>query len=824
MADQLGTLLRRLRKRSGLTQEQLEARSGVSVRTIRRLETGRSSDHRLGTVNLLADALEAGPEDRQRLAATLAGSTTELAVSVPGTIPETFPESVRERAPAAEPAPDPAPAPISIPAQSSRPKENGTRTRLPIHSDLADAATELAKEIRRRWQREEEHRRVHDPFPLPVRWQDAPESLTDHSENIQRLPPGAISQEMDLSGDLGSVAEVYRRILSGRLVVLGRAGSGKSILTIRFVLDQLEAREPHDRVPVIFSLGSWDPTAIALRDWLIDLLVRDHPHLTRRAPDGSTLAAALVDADLVLPVLDGFDEIAEGLRSTALETLNATSLPLVLTSRRGEFAEAVEETGTPLVWAAGLELTDLTLDDLAAYLPRTARPVPRGDGGSGAVWNPVLARLRAGESGADTPLARVLSTPLMIILARTMYSGTPGRDPAELLDTERFPDENSLEEHLLAGFVPTVYRHRVAERSAVGRPERHRDPERAEHWLGYLAHHLARLDRDQQDLAWWRIGDSLRLSTRLLSVVVSSALCVAFAEWFVNLINLPFPIGEALLLGGSLGIAAGLAFGCVHAILARFGTAAFEPAHVRLRLPGAGTGIGHRPVRTFTARFGAVLLGGFVMGVGCASALALQRWLYYGIPLADDVVIKGTLINMLVLGLIFGAGAGLVFGLMAAFEAPLDVTSAATPVGLLVSNRATVARQVLVLVPMLTLAITLGGFLITDLLQGVLGTLNWRLSDGLAIGTVGGLGGACSYALSFTAWGRWLVLSRVWLPLTGKLPWDTVAFLDDAYRRGVLRQTGAVYQFRHIRLQHHLARSYRERQSKYAPARFGPGA
>ncbi|MGW1411196.1 helix-turn-helix domain-containing protein [Streptomyces sp. NPDC002403] len=824
MADQLGTLLRRLRNRSGLTQEQLEARSGVSVRTIRRLENGRSGDHRLGTVNLLADALGAGPEDRQRLAATLAksqaGSADAPAAPDPGPAHGPRPGSVPESAPAA------------IPAQNSGPnsgKNSGAGARpaplpLPVHSELAGAAVELAREIRRRWQREEEHRRVHDPFPLPVRWQDAPESLTDHSENIQRLPPGAAPDRMDLSGDLGSVAEVYRRIGSGRLVVLGRAGSGKSILTIRFVLDQLEAREPHDRVPVIFGIGSWDPSAVALRDWLIDRLVRDHPHLTRRAPDGSTLAAALVDADLVLPVLDGFDEIAEGLRSTALEVLNSISLPLVLTSRRGEFAEAVQRTHAPLVWAAGLELVDLTLDDLCAYLPRTSRPVPRGDGGNAAVWTPVLDRLRAGESGASTPLARVLSTPLMIILARTMYSEAPDRNPAELLDAERFPDENSLEEHLLAGFVPTVYRRRVAERNTVGRRERNRDPERAERWLGYLAHHLARLDREQQDLAWWRIGDSLRLSTRLLSVVVSSALCVALAEWFVNVINLPFPVGEALLLGGSMGAVAGLAFGCVHAILARFGTTAFEPAHVRLRLPGAGTGVGRRPVRTFVARFGAVLLGGFVMGVGCACALALQRRLYYGIPLANELVIKGTLINMLVLGLIFGAGAGVVFGIMAALEAPLDITSAATPAGLLAANRATVLRQVLVLVPMLTLAIAVGGHLITGLLDGILGTLVWNVADGLVIGAVGGIGGTCSYALSFTAWGRWLVLSRVWLPLTGKLPWDTLAFLDDAYRRGVLRQTGAVYQFRHIRLQHHLARSYREHQSRYVPASFGPGA
>ncbi|MGW2088173.1 helix-turn-helix domain-containing protein [Streptomyces sp. NPDC001880] len=829
MADQLGTLLRRLRNRSGLTQEQLEARSGVSVRTIRRLENGRSSDHRLGTVNLLADALEAGPEDRKLLAATLAKPKAEPAGEPePVSVPESAPASVPESAPA------PLPAQNSVqnygqvtgrtPGQHSGPKIRPTPVGSPVHGELFTAATELAREIRRRWQREEEHRRVHDPFPLPVRWQDAPESLTDHSENIQRLPPGATPDPMDLSGDLGSVAEVYRRIGSGRLVVLGRAGSGKSILTIRFVLDQLEAREPHDRVPVVFSIGSWDPTAVALRDWLIDRLVRDHPHLTRRAPDGSTLAAALVDADLVLPVLDGFDEIAEGLRSTALEVLNTTSLPLVLTSRRGEYTEAVQEAGAPLVWAAGLELTDLTLDDLAAYLPRTARPVPRGDGGSAAVWTPLLDRLRARESGAATPLASVLSTPLMIILARTMYSEAPDRNPAELLDVERFPDENSLEEHLLAGFVPTVYRRRVAERGATRRRERHRDPERAERWLGHLAHHLARLDGDRQDLAWWRIGDSLRLSTRLLSVAVSSALCVALAVWFVSLINLPFPVGEALMSGGSMGVVAGLAFGCVHAILVRFGSTAFEPAHVRLRLPGGGTGVGRRPVRTFVARFGAVLPGAFVMGAGCASALALQRWLYYGIPLANELVIKGTLINMLVLGLIFGAGAGLVFGITAVLEAPLDVASAATPAGLLAANRATVLRQVLVLVPMLTLAIAVGGHLITDLLDGILGPLVWNVEGGLVIGAVGGIGGTCSYALSFTAWGRWLVLSRVWLPLTGKLPWDTVAFLDDAYRRGVLRQTGAVYQFRHIRLQHHLARSYREHQSKYAPARFGPRA
>ncbi|WP_327065093.1 XRE family transcriptional regulator [Kitasatospora sp. NBC_01302] len=836
MTDQLGTLLRRLRHQSGLTQEQVAERSGVSVRTIRRLETGRSADHRLGTVNLLADALDVGPEDRQRLAATLTGTQQQDAVARAGSGAPSGAASAAVVPQAAAPEPA-APAPARVlPASGSAPASPSEHPAPapvppppPVHvpAALADTVQELAREIRRRWRREEEQRQVHDPFPLPVRWQPAPAGLTDRSENIQRLGPGAVPRQVDLSGDLRSVAEVYRRISSGRLVVLGRAGSGKSILTIRFVLDFIGAGAAPGRVPVVFSLGAWDPTTTSLRDWLIARLLRDHPHLARRSAAGSTLAAALVDADLVLPVLDGFDEIAEGLRCEALEALNATSLPLVLTSRRAEFAEAVQAARAPLVWAAGIELTDLAPDDLAGYLPRTVREVAHGAGpgagGRGALWEGVLAAVRAGDTPAGANLAEVLTTPLMVILARTMYSGTPDRDPAELLDATRFPTARSLEEHLLAGFVPAVYRRRVPEQAAATGPRRpHRwEPQRAQQWLGHLSHHLVRLDHDQQDLAWWRIGDSLRRSTRLLVVVLATTLCVTLADWLLSLLLTGLGIGEVLLQGILMGPVAGLAFGLVYAAMMLYGGGAvFEPAQVRWRLPGTRSGVGRRPLRTFAVRFRDGLLGGSVMGVGYACAISLERALSWGLPLSDPDVINGTLVNMLCFGLIFGLAAALVFGLTSALEAPVDVTSAATPVSLLAANRATVGRQVLVLAPLFALIVATGGRLVVVLLDGVLGHLTWRLSDGLLIGAVAGIGGAASYALAFTAWGQWALLSRVWLPLTGRLPWDTVAFLDDAYHRGVLRQTGAVYQFRHVRLQHHLARTFRQQQPHYRPASF----
>ena len=40
---------------------------------------------------------------------------------------------------------------------------------------------------------------------------------------------------------------------------------------------------------------------------------------------------------------------------------------------------------------------------------------------------------------------------------------------------------------------------------------------------------------------------------------------------------------------------------------------------------------------------------------------------------------------------------------------------------------------------------------------------------------------------------------------TSNMPWPVMAFLSDAHGRGVLRQAGGVYQFRHARLRDYLA-------------------
>jgi len=139
--------------------------------------------------------------------------------------------------------------------------------------------------------------------------------------------------------------------------------------------------------------------------------------------------------------------------------------------------------------------------------------------------------------------------------------------------------------------------------------------------------------------------------------------------------------------------------------------------------------------------------------------------------------------------------AGLGWGLMAGLEVPVDIRSAVGPADLLRTNRATVVVEFLGWGLVLGLAHLL-------VITSVLGSVHpAAIPLDLVLGPVIGL----AIGTSLTAWGQWLVFARVWLPLTGRLPWSVAAFLDDACHRGVLRQVGAVYQFRHARLQAHLA-------------------
>src|SRR3954451_8858482 len=73
VTSQFSVLLRQLRRQTALTQEDLADRAGLSVRAIRRLETGESASPQRDPVRLLADALRLEPDERARMLAVADG-------------------------------------------------------------------------------------------------------------------------------------------------------------------------------------------------------------------------------------------------------------------------------------------------------------------------------------------------------------------------------------------------------------------------------------------------------------------------------------------------------------------------------------------------------------------------------------------------------------------------------------------------------------------------------------------------------------------------------------------------------------------------------
>lgn len=210
----------------------------------------------------------------------------------------------------------------------------------------------------------------------------------------------------------------------------------------------------------------------------------------------------------------------------------------------------------------------------------------------------------------------------------------------------------------------------------------------------------------------------------------------------------------------------------VSALIGRH-SASPQPTHTRLQIRGQA--------RAITEKFMGGLVAGILFGLLCAPMLGLPFGLLLGLGL----------LTMLVFGL----------------EAPANTADVVSPAESLVRDRRNAFRK------MLSVGLAVG--LAYELAYGSGYGPRLELQPGPGLGL--GLGYdnlAAMFAVAVvvgllgvratSAWIYWVVLARGWLPLTGRLPWRVQAFLTDAYHRGVLRQTGAVYRFRHFRLQHQL--------------------
>ena len=580
-----------------------------------------------------------------------------------------------------------------------------------------------------------------------------------------------------------SCTDVLARVPTGRLVVLGEPGAGKTVMMVRLVLTLLARRASGDPVPILTSVASWNPSQQDLEGWLGAQLLIDHPALASQPADRKepTLVAALIADGLILPILDGLDEIPGQMRSGAISRINDALQPgrhAVVTCRAQQYRDAVRPPDgleATLRAAPAVQLHSLSADDVRRYLcDDAAGPAAR------ARWTPVLNAL-----GTDAPVAQALKTPLMVGLARAIYNPRPGElvgtlpDPAELEPRHGRPAKRWS--HCCSTFfIPAAYRH--------GANRRWKAPD-AEEWLSFLARQL---EYTLQDLAWWQLPLAVpRFRVFRAAVAVVCGPCsepVRHRLWayFADLIGGFFDLKAGALFG--YGALIGAVVGGLY--LGYSGVEASEA------LSPEPTGISWRPParQTFVTGLVCGIIAGVVVGVGILpktfAFIASPPWL---VSKVGSVVGSG--INSgVVAGALVAVIAGFIEWVSRQQIAQPDVNAAASPSTMLARDRST-------------------GSVVGVLLGTGAGVLAW-ITVGLWGGMEAGIGaGAGTAALvgivasSAAALSPSYEAARVWLAFHGLLPWPFMGFLADAHRRGVLRQPGAVYQFRHVELQHRLART-----------------
>ena len=289
--------------------------------------------------------------------------------------------------------------------------------------ELGRLADLLAGAVDEEWTRAAGERGLLEPEPIPVRWQrpaapfTGPVAAAVASARFAPLPGLAAAGEQRLqAGQVSELHEVYGGLGSGRLVIAGGPGSGKSGAAVLLILAALRYRRsvpkkvrPEVPVPVMFTLHGWDPNSQRARDWLAERLWQTYPLFAGRR--GAAVARGMLDEGRIAVILDGLDEIPEDLRPAVLRALSQqATFRLVLLTRSAEMADAAARA--VLQGAAAIELQDIDPGVAADYLsPHPARPP--------------AARLAGADQpaapGTRQPAGAALSNPLMLTLVRDTY-------------------------------------------------------------------------------------------------------------------------------------------------------------------------------------------------------------------------------------------------------------------------------------------------------------------------------------------------------------------------------------------------------------------
>ncbi|WP_433507290.1 NACHT domain-containing protein [Pseudonocardia halophobica] len=262
-----------------------------------------------------------------------------------------------------------------------------------------------------------------DTRAAPIRMAVAAKDRKTRRSRSERLRSAPVFEHSE-------IVKVFEEPAGSRMLLLGSAGSGKTVILTSLAVEILRRTRASDRafgpIPCILSLSSWDSLNVSMEDWLRGEIanvfqVTEH------------VANALIHDGLVMPILDGLDEMDAPKTTSTLKADAAVVELNQFLARRPDQQLAIscrsgrrhyERISRDLRGVASVHLLELTGKDVADYFEQY---VSRHDTAS---WKPMLEALRSNETGL---VAKALATPWRASAALSYV--LTGGNPNDLLPT-----------------------------------------------------------------------------------------------------------------------------------------------------------------------------------------------------------------------------------------------------------------------------------------------------------------------------------------------------------------------------------------------------
>jgi GTPase SAR1 family protein len=312
------------------------------------------------------------------------------------------------------------------------------------------------------------------------------------------------------------------------LLILGEPGAGKTTLLLELTRDLLDRakQDEYHLIPVVFNLASWAEKRSSLTDWLID-------ELNKRYDVPRKLAQVWIDAELIVPLLDGLDEVVADQREACAQAINTFLsehglLPIVICSRVADYKALTVRLRVP----SAVIIQLLNRQQVQSYVEQAGVS---------------LAGLRTVLQD-DESLWELLNTPLMLSIAALAYRGRSANEIHSL---------GTKAEHRVQLFA--AYTDAMFQRRAKATPYTR---EQTERWLTWLARAMQGHNQKIFNLEWmqpdWVPG---RRQQQLITFITS--VMSGLMSWLVSgLVSaLIGSVESGLFFGLLLGLIFGLSVG-----------------------------------------------------------------------------------------------------------------------------------------------------------------------------------------------------------------------------------------------------------------------